>query len=160
MKKHFRRQPGAVFAVPLPTGGYGYGRVLDKLMAFYDVRTCKISSVEDIIKCSVLFTTAVHISALTSGNWLLIGYAPLESKFRSIVRFFRKNPSGPGFMIYESVPTPANAYNEFAASAKDCRGLEPLLVWDADQIGERLEDHFSGRKNIHLSQFLEQLEAE
>jgi hypothetical protein len=144
-------------AIPLPSGGYGYGRVLDKLVAFYNLKTSDVADINDVSRQTVIFTASVHISALSGGRWPAIGSRPLELEFHNPTKFFRKNPSGPGFLIYVSKPTPRNAYEEYKANAGDCIGLEPLLVWDPDQISERLEDHFLGRKNRYLSHYIGQL---
>jgi hypothetical protein len=69
---------------------------------------------------------------------------------REETKFFRRDPSGDGFLIHVSKPTPMNAYEEYAAPAEDGVGLEPLLSQDAPLMKERLEDHFAGRPNIHF----------
>jgi Immunity protein 26 len=144
------RYPGDVVVVPLPQGGYAYSRVLDKLMAFYDLKTPEIASLEKVIASPVLFVTAVHTAAVTGGRRKVIGHRPLEPEFKEDTKFFRRDPSGHGFLIYVSKPAPSNAYEEYAAPAEDCVGLEPLLSWDAPLMEERLEDHFAGRPNIHF----------
>jgi hypothetical protein len=142
--------PGDVVTVPLSSGGYAYGRVLDKLMAFYDLRTSDIVPAEQVMDSAVLFVTSVHTAAVTGGRWRIIGHSPLEDAFRGETKFFRPDPSARGFRIYVSKPTPRNAYEEYPAQAADCVGLEPLLAWDAHLMEERLEDHCAGRPNIHL----------
>ena len=156
MSKRTGRRPGEIVAIPLPSGGYGYGRVLDKLLAVYDKKTDELGGEDDILESPLLFITAVHVSAFSAGRWPIIGSRPLELEFREPMKFFRKNPSGPGFLIYVSKPTPANAYEEYEATAEDCRGLEPLLVWNPDQIEQRIDDYFSGRENVHMKQFSKQ----
>jgi hypothetical protein len=157
MGKRTRSRPGDFVALPLPSGGYAYGRVLDKLMAFYDLRTDELADLDQIAKSSVLFITAVHMPAISSDRWPIIGNRPLGLELREETKFFRKNPSGQGFLIYVSKPKSPNAYEEYAAPAEECRGLEPLLVWEPDQIEQRIDDHLQKRENPHLSHYLQQL---
>lgn len=160
VSKRIRVRPGDFVALPLPSGGYGYGRILEKLVAFYNLKSDEVASVETITASDVSFTTAVHVSAPSKGRWLIVGARPLELQFREPKKFFRKNPSGGGFLIYTSNPTPRSSYEEREASAEECSGLEPLLVWDHDQISQRLEDHLLGNKNRYVSYYLKQLELD
>jgi len=155
--KRIRTRPGDFVALPLTSGGYGYGRVLNKLMAFYDLRSHELAVLDQIAKSKVLFVTAVHMPAISSERWHIVGNRPLEPELLEDTKFFRKNPSGRGFLIYVTKPKPADAYEEYAASLDECRGLEPLLVWDPDQIEQRVDDHFHKRENPHLSYYLQQL---
>lgn len=154
MNRRVRSRPGDFVALPLPSGGFGYGRVLEKLTAFYNYKSDTISDVGTVAQSKVALITAVHRSAFSSDRWTIIGFKPLEREFNEPREFFRKDPSGDGFLIYVSKPTPPSVYEEHKASAQECIGLEPLLVWDADQIEQRLEDQVLGRLNKHLAHYV------
>src|SRR6185295_10350613 len=118
-QKKFKRRPGEFLALSLPSGGYGYGRVLHKLMAFYDLRTDELVDMDRVAASNILFVTGVHVTAISNRGWQSIGVRPLEDEFQQDRKFFRKNPSGHGFLIYISKPTPPNAYEEIRASAEE-----------------------------------------
>jgi Immunity protein 26 len=157
MRKRHRARAGDFVAVPLPSGGYGYGRVLNKLMAFYDLKTNEVTDINEVSKHGVIFKTAVHVSAFSGGSWPVIGSRPLELEFLEPTKFFRKDPAGAEFLIYVSKPTPPHSYEEYCATAEECIGLEPLLVWEPNQISQRLEDYFLGQRNEHSSFYLNQV---
>jgi hypothetical protein len=100
MGNRFRRTAGDIVALPLPSGGYGYGRVLSKLMAFYNLRTDNLVDINDIVISGTLFVTAVHMAAVSSNRWAIIGNRPLEQELVQDTKFFRENPTGEGFLIY------------------------------------------------------------
>lgn len=156
MNQRKKMRPGDFVALPLPSGGYAYGRVMNKLMAFYDLRTDTPANIEDVAKSEILFITAVHMSAIRHTNWQTLGNHPLEAHLQRDVRFFRKDPTGKGFLIYVSKAAPPNAYDEYKASANECRGLEPLLVWEPAQIEQRIDDSFEKKENVYLSHFMQQ----
>jgi hypothetical protein len=144
------RRVGDVVAIPMNGSSYAYGRVMDTLMAFYDLKTTEIVNVDTVIGHQRLFITSVAFAAVTSGRWKVIGNRPLEPELRGDTKFFRPNPSGQGFLIYVSKAQPKDAYEEYEATAEECLGLEPLFSWDAHLLEERLEDHFAGRPNVHV----------
>ena len=78
MRKRIRVRPGDFVAIPLPSGGYGYGRVLNKLVAFYDLKTNEVTDINEVAKHGVIFKTAVHVSAFSGGCWPVIGFRTLE----------------------------------------------------------------------------------
>jgi hypothetical protein len=126
MAKRFSYKTGDFVAVPLPSGGYAYGRVLNKLMAFYDLKTVELANLDQIANSAMLFVTAIHMPAISRERWARIGNRPLEHELTQDTKFFRRNPTSEGFLIYVSKPEPSGAYHEYEASPEECRGLEPL----------------------------------
>src|SRR5580704_14755252 len=106
-----RRRPGDFVAVPLPSGGFGYARVLDKLFAFYDVRSDGVIAVADLEAAPILFIVGVHISALT--QWRVIGHRTLEPPLKEDIKFFRRDILTGDYLIYVSKAQPKNAYAEY-----------------------------------------------
>jgi hypothetical protein len=131
--------------------------VLRKLMAFYAVKSEKLLKADEVIANPVAFITSVHISALKGDRWPVIGNRHLEIELARDVKFFRRNPSGDGFLIYVSKERPPKAYEEFEASPSECVGLEPLAVWDPASIEQRLDDHMNGNSNRTMEFFLASL---
>ena len=154
-----RYRAGDFVGFPLPSGGWGYGRVLPKLMAFYGLRTTHLASVDDVCGSSILFRVAVRVPAISQDRWPIIGHRPLELELQDDVKFFRRNPSGAGFLVYVSRTQPRNAYQEREASVEECMGLEPLLVWEPAQMEQRVDDHFQHRENVHLTHYMGELKT-
>jgi hypothetical protein len=162
MGKRFRRRAGDIVALPLPSGGYAYSRILSNrvLMAFYNLRTDNLTDPNEVVTSGTLFVTAVHMTAISNERWVTMGNRPLEQELIQDTKFFRKNPTGDGFLIYISKAEPSGSDHEYEASADECRGLEPLLVWEPDQIEQRIDDHFQKRDNLHLSHYMQQIEKQ
>lgn len=156
--KNPRTRPGVLVAIPLPSGGYGFGRILDKLMAFYAIKSDCILEMSEITRHPVIFITAVRAQALKLKRWQVIGYAPLEPEFKKDVKFFRPNLSpGKPFLIYVSKAEPHNAYEDYEANPEECVGMEPMGVWEATGIEERLDEFFSGKANAFVERCLDNL---
>src|SRR5262249_18453830 len=85
-----RSRSGNFLAVPLPSGGFGYARVLPKLMAFYAIRTAKcFLSVDDLETQPIAFIAAVEHAARKIDQWPIIGYRALPLELLQDVHFFR-----------------------------------------------------------------------
>ena len=144
-KKHSKRisrRPGAVVAIALGDGTYAFGRVLkEPLMAFYDLRADQIPPVNEIMQAKILFRIWVMNSAVTKGNWPIVGHAPLVEADQVLPTFFRRDAISGKFSLYRSGEA------EVPATKEDCRGLERASVWSACHVEDRLRDHFAARPN-------------
>jgi hypothetical protein len=87
LKKAPRRQPyapGDFFSVPLPTGGYGFGRVLDKfisssiLIGLLDVYADAPLALEELKIYPVLFEAVSDSLTLEDWGWRVLGNVPIE----------------------------------------------------------------------------------
>src|ERR1700756_5553278 len=78
------RKEGAFIEIPLPNGKYSYGRILPKAgYAFYDIYSDKkITDVDDIKKCEVLFIVGVYKHAISKNLWKIIGKADIEDSLK------------------------------------------------------------------------------
>lgn len=158
MGSYPKRRPGNLMAIPLTFGGFGYARVLNKLVAIYDRKSAQIENCDFVIGSPIAFTVNVHVSAFSKGRWAVIGFKSLEPIFNEPTKFYRRDLSGSEYLIWVSIPTSKNSYEEYPASAVDCIGLEPMLSWDPKQLEERIDDHFSGRENRAILFYREELE--
>lgn len=78
-----RPKPGDFFAIPLPSGGYGYGRIKDVclrwivLVDFLDIFSLSIKELQDISNAKVLVEALCGSTALLQGDWPVIGNIPV-----------------------------------------------------------------------------------
>lgn len=138
----FKEAPiGSVVEISLENGSKCYARVLSKpLMAFYSFRSDSSLDVPQIIEQAIAFKIWVMNSAVTSGRWRVIGYAPLEQEHEVSPWFFKQDAISKALSIYQNGI-------ERPASREECEGLECAAVWSAEHVESRLEDHFAGKAN-------------
>ena len=75
-KKRVKRVPGDFLAIPLHEGSYGFARVLtEPLVAFYDATSDSPALPAAIASSPILFKIFVMNSAITKGDWTVIGTA-------------------------------------------------------------------------------------
>lgn len=81
--KRPRPKPGDIFAVPLPSGGYGYGRVMKVTlkvllwMKLLDVRSDNLLSMEDVKKAKAILDLHTRTQKIDSVEWPIVGQAQL-----------------------------------------------------------------------------------
>jgi len=149
MKRKFKRQQrtvGAIVEIPLNNGFKTYARILDEYFAFYNIYTKEQLDIDKIVSSNVLFFGGVFDTAITKGYWLKIGKKlPLENKLNDVPPFFTQNFINPDkYTIFKNgkgVP----------ATKEECQGLEYLAVWKAEKMEERLNDHYTGKKNSYVA---------
>jgi hypothetical protein len=114
-------------------------------LAFYDIRTKKECSTEEIVAAKVLFFASVYKQEITQGNWEKIGKKlPLEEQLLSLPPVYIQSPLSPQhFEILDGS-------NIRAATKEECIGLESMTIWSAKGIEKRLNDHFAGRYNQYV----------
>tara|TARA_R110002073_G_scaffold34432_1_gene102173 strand:+ start:1043 stop:1498 length:456 start_codon:yes stop_codon:yes gene_type:complete len=139
--KKIERHVGDIVKVRLEDGDFCFGRILEEpLVAFYDLKTVRISSVEEIVKRPILFKIWVMNHAINSGAWEVIGHHELEDDLKEPVRFFKQDPISKGVCLYinsEEVP----------ATREQCEGLDRAAVWNPEHVEDRLRDHYLGVPN-------------
>lgn len=140
-KKQQRRTVGSVVKIPLQDGFHTYARILTDDYAFYDIHTTEDLSINDIVKLPVLFFATVYDDALKEG-WIKVSKAlPIEAHLKDKPPVYvqdRLNPTN--YTIYRDG-------EETQATKEECIGLEFFMVWEKEEIEERLNDHFAGRIN-------------
>lgn len=137
-----KARTGDIVRIRLDDQGHGYARALGRaVFAFYDGRHTYAMAVVDVLKLPILFTIPVADSAMTKGRWLVDGNVALEPALAVPARFFMQDlMDAEKFRISQGgVIRPA--------SRSDCAGLERSAVWTAEQVEDRLRDHYAGRPN-------------
>ena len=137
-----QHSPGAVVRLLLPDGSFGYGRLRElPYAAFYDFHTGElVSDLDEVVSKPVLFTVAVHESALDT--WEIIGHRPLEDTLQQPVLQFMQDVAD-----YRKCWIVDSEGNKREARPEECIGLERVAVWEAQHVENRLLDTFMGRPN-------------
>jgi hypothetical protein len=145
MGKRQLRTVGAIVRIELGNGNHSYARILDKaFFAFYDLKVNhEITDLEHIISRPILFIIAAYDDIITKGRWIKIGAITLEENLHTLPMQFIKDAIDPTkFRLHNP-----NTGDMISATKDDCKGLELAAVWEAEEIEERLNDHFEGRTN-------------
>jgi len=131
----------------LENGFHTYARILKNDFAFYDSRTNKELTLEEIVKKPVLFILTVHDSAVTKGYWVKIGkILPIEPHLLIDIPVFTQNILNPlHFTIYFNGKTQP-------ATQEECKGMEYFMIWTHTDVEKRLNDYYSDRKNEYTEQ--------
>lgn len=81
--KRPRPQPGDYFAIPLPSGGYGYGRIIKITqrvllwMRLVDVRSETVLQLDEIRGGRAILDMETRTSWIGSMKWPIVGHVPL-----------------------------------------------------------------------------------
>lgn len=139
-KKRQRWRPGSIVKIPLNDSEWGFGRVLESpLMAFYDLKSSEVPSLEVIISQPIAFRIWVMKYAVTQGDFSVIGYLPLSEDLLERPLFFIQDTlNGKLSVTYDGGDRWPATYN----AVKD---LECAAVWEPEHVIDRLNDHFAGR---------------
>ena len=141
MKKKIERTVGDIVKISLGDGTFCFGHVLEEpLLAFYDLKTDRIPSLEEIEKLPVLFKVWVMNHAIISGTWEVIGHRELSDNLKKPVSLFKQDPISKGVCLYVKS-------EEIPASREQCEGLERAAVWNPEHVEDRLRDHYLGLPN-------------
>ncbi len=154
MERKLKRQiktVGSVVKIPLENGYHSYARILEILIAFYDIQTKEELEVEEIIKNKVLFVTGVYDWVIKKGYWQKIGKKrPLENYLTELER-------RPMYTEDEFIGKCIIHYyngNRKIVERDEVRGIESATIWDYKGIEKRLSDHYAGRFNQDVDNIL------
>lgn len=137
-----KRVEGDVVEIPLGRDDFGYGIVLRKpLMAFFDLRTNKRPTIDEIVSRPIVWRIWVMNYAVIKGNWKIVGNVPLSPALREEVLFVNKDAISGELRIHHQDGT------EAPATQDECEDLERAAVWDPEHVEDRLRDHFNGVPN-------------
>jgi hypothetical protein len=128
--------------IELADTSFGYGMLRQfPYVSFYDLRTdTPMSDIDAIVSKPVLFTLALHDSALAT--WEVIGAKPADDLLNQpILQFTQDITENKNCKIVDEHG------NEKAAMPEECIGLERLAVWEASHLKDRLLDTLMGRPN-------------
>jgi len=132
---------GAYFAIPL-SSGYGFARVISQgLIGVYDLRIDHLVDPARLDEAPVLFFCLVHGEMLVTGDWPVIGVAPLEARFNEPIKFagFSRTPGRAAISVVnrrEYIPV---------AEEAELAGLEWARSYQRHMVEQRIENHFAGR---------------
>ena len=131
---------GDVIAIALPGGRFCFSRALKSpLMAFYDLVTTTVPTIDQIVTRPVLFK--IWVMRLKSANWTLIGNRSLTEDLLMPTDFYKRDPITARLTIYREG-------REVDATREECMPLECAAVWSAEHVEERLLAHIEGRPSI------------
>ncbi|MBV9657094.1 MAG: hypothetical protein JO295_03185 [Verrucomicrobia bacterium] len=134
-------EPGKVFEVALPGGGFAYGMVIVfPLAAFFDFRFAERPQIADILSRPVAFRIHIMRACLSRSGWPVIGFATVPDALNQTPDFYKFDRIARRFSLYRG-------HYEEPASREKCLGLECAAVWSAVHVESRLGDHFAGRPN-------------
>lgn len=146
--KRSQRVEGSVVNIDLGDGNRTYARVLrEPLIEFFDLNTPNDLEIEKILEAPVLFRINVMNEAVESGRWPIVGSSPLSPQEASRVEYFCKQDSISGNLSIYWEDATSGVSHERPATFEECTALEPVAVWDANHVEDRLRDHFRGVPN-------------
>lgn len=146
-KTKIRRKVGDVIKVRLRENLFSFARVLEEPVVAFHNYAVNNSDVDiggllpSILSSDVIFRINVMNYSITSGRWMVVGHSPLSSSLREPCPFFKWD------IISERLFITYTGDEEFPATFEECRGLERAMVWEPEQVEERLLAHFSGEVN-------------
>lgn len=139
--KKFKRKVGDIVKIQIEDEDYCFGHLLEEpLIAFYDLKSDRDPTIEDLVQLPILFKIWVMNHAITSGRWRIIGHHPLNSKLSESVKFFKQDPISKKIYLYENSKEVPSSYGQ-------CEGLERAAVWSPEHVEDRLRDHYLGMTN-------------
>lgn len=94
--KRPKPKAGDYFALPLPSGGYGYGRIMKVSLRVFvwvrmlDVRSEKLLSADDLKDAKVIFEGNTRTSSMINLDWPMVGNMPLTDEEREVLKSDRE----------------------------------------------------------------------
>src|SRR5690242_8509291 len=135
--------PGGVVQISLSDGKMAYGVMLSKFpyWAFYP-HTTELGQ-DGAALGAPIFVVAVTKAAYSRGRWGKITRQLPVSALPAIPLFVRQDTMRLSHCIT------VDAYGtENPISVEDAKAFERSAVWSAENVEERLEDHFASRPNV------------
>lgn len=143
---------GSVFKIPLNNNKICFGRLITGIRtAIYDLcisQTTIIPDFEFIVKQRILFYVCVYRTVITKGEFEVIGLMkPSQEDIENVPPTFNQD-----LMNIDdcTISYADDRLPEYKASAIDCIGLERSSVYGYDNVVERIEDFYAGKKNFHV----------
>jgi len=152
MAKKQKRIIGAIVKIDLESGYHSYARILDKASyAFYDIYVKEDLNIEDILKRPILYTLAAYDDIIKNGLWKVVSKKiPIENYLKEQPMQFIQDKLNPeSFELYNP-----NTGEITPTKKKKCKGLEEAAVWEEWEIKERLQDHFTGKPDKTLLEYI------
>lgn len=127
------KNPGDIFAIPLPNGRFGFGLCFRaSLCGIYQHVGSDINDLPSDRK--FLFVTAITKPSLNSADWVVVGKDPVaKSADTHLPRQFIHDEQTGSYSIYEAMS------GEITPSTREeCVGLEEVAAWSATHVVQRL----------------------
>ncbi|MGH6645593.1 hypothetical protein [Aquabacterium sp.] len=147
-KRPFPRQlkTGTVLAVPLGELGFGAAQVAEGGdFAFFDRKFDRIEDfppLSDLVQAPLAFRVPMVKGEAKAGGWIFLGDAPLVGSLASESPYWNQPVGSNQLRIIWQ--------NQFSPATADAiLGMERMAWWMAEQVVQRLQDHFMGRPNLH-----------
>ena len=145
--KKQRFQVGDFFAVPLETGGFGFGRVLQvsggTIFGFYDFSSDKMVPSSKFAQKPYLFIIMGTDEGIESWRWKVVGTTALRSGEFTL----------PDFWVRDSIdPTKAQIYSRGQyrkATLAEASRLEIFAIWPTAEVEKRLTETLKAKMRIN-----------
>jgi hypothetical protein len=146
--KKQRFQVGDFFTVPLETGAFGFGRVLQlsggTILGFYDFASATVEPASRLSQLPYLFIILCMDDGIESWRWKVVGFASLRPD----------EYEEPEFGLFDQVdPTKAQIYSRGKyrkATPAEARQLEEFIIWPPEMVEERLTKELKAKGRINL----------
>ena len=142
MAKRQRITVGAILEIEIEEK-YFYAQILTEAdCAFFDYQSNqKLNDYSILLNTPVLFIVAVYDDVITQGHWLKVGKLDVRENLKiKPMKFIQDALSPQNFELYDP-----NTGEIKPARKEECKGLERAAVYEAEDIEERLIDHYKGR---------------
>jgi hypothetical protein len=138
-----RIKRGDVYLISIGEGLVAYAVALQRpLYGFFDVFSESPVAVESLIELAFAFRCCVHDQAIKTGRWIKVGSYVPEKELDKML-YFKKD------LISGNLETYCDDGHEAVRllTREEARQLEPAAVWSAEQVEDRLRDHFARQPN-------------
>lgn len=147
-----RARVGDVLRIPLETGEWGYGRVMEEgRMAFYDFKSLDDAPVDLdlVVGAPVLFYAVMMRYAFNGKTWAVVGHRPLEGPLLKKPLFLHNHSD---IDAGEYLAT-TDWEDKIPVDYEIAKTLEIFSIYDPVHAEQRLNDHFVGRPNWAAERF-------
>lgn len=137
----FAQQPGTVVRIELGDDSHTYARLLGGFWtAIYDARTSEPMALDTLVNRPVLFTLAVMYTALE--RWSVVDHIPLGDGELPVPDRFQQDPSD--LTNISRIDAQDQVHK---ATFEEVEDLERASIWLAEDVEQRIRDHYAGRPN-------------
>ena len=134
--------PGDVFRLPLPVGGFGYGRVIHGTMRalyLFESKTPDVP-IADVVKNDIAFLVGSTDDGLAKRRWRVIGNLPLAPPLTGPLYQFHQAVGSDTCTVFDA----CNTEPERVVPERECVGLEQWGSASAHHVEERLRAALQG----------------
>lgn len=138
---------GAILAGPLGELGICAAQVAaGGDFAFLDLRVDRaedLPPLSALVQSKLAFRVPMVKGEAKAGGWACLGEAPLMGELAFESAYWNQPVGSNQLRIIRQ--------NQFSlVTAEAILGMEPMAWWMAQQVVQRLQDHFMGRPNLHV----------